>query len=67
MSALTLFLILGPIAMIVGIGMMIVAIRAGVGTDPRNTAMLLAGMMAAALGLLLTAFAIGSQPLETAR
>ena len=60
MSALTLFIILGPIAMLAGIAMMIAAIRGGVGQDPRSTAMLIAGMMATAFGLLLTAFAIGT-------
>ena len=60
MSILTLFIILGPIAMLAGIAMMIAAIRGGVGQDPRSTAMLIAGMMATAFGMLLTAFAIGS-------
>ena len=55
-----IFAILGPIAFIVGIGMMIVAIRGGVGENPKSTAMLIAGMMATAFGLLLTAFAIGN-------
>jgi hypothetical protein len=32
----------------------------GVGENPKSTAMLIAGMMAAAFGLLLTAFAIGT-------
>ena len=40
--------------------MMIVAIRGGVGENPKSTAMLIAGMMATAFGLLLTAFAIGN-------
>ena len=61
MSATTLlFMILGPAAMIVGIGTMIVAIRSGVGENPKGTAMLIGGMMAAAFGMLLTAFAIGN-------
>jgi len=54
-----IFSIVGPIALLVGIGTMIVAIRGGVGENPKSTAMLIAGMMAAAFGLLLTAFAIG--------
>ena len=66
-TAYTLFLIVGPIAMLIGIAMMIVAIRGGPGTNPKSTAMLIAGMMATAFGMLLTAFAIGSQPLESAR
>ena len=67
MSGLTLFLIVGPVAMLAGIAMMIVAIRGGVGENPKSTAMLIGGMMGCAFGMLLTAFAIGSQPLETAR
>jgi uncharacterized membrane protein HdeD (DUF308 family) len=59
-SATTLFLIVGPIAMLAGIAMMIAAIRGGVGQNPKSTAMLIAGMMATAFGMLLTAFAIGS-------
>jgi uncharacterized membrane protein len=66
MSA-TLFLIVGPIAMLAGIAMMIVAIRGGPGTNPKSTAMLIAGMMGCAFGMLLTAFAISSQPVETGR
>ena len=60
MSATTLFLIVGLIAMLVGISMMVIAIRGGVGQNPKSTAMLIAGMMATAFGLLLTAFAIGT-------
>ena len=53
---------------IVGIGMMIVALRGGVGENPKSTAMLIAGMMATAFGLLLTAFAIGNAaPVGAAR
>jgi drug/metabolite transporter (DMT)-like permease len=59
-STLTIFIIVGPIAMLGGIAMMIAAIRGGVGTNPKSTAMLIAGMMATAFGMLLTAFAIGS-------
>jgi hypothetical protein len=55
----TLFLILGPIAMLAGIATMIVAIRGGVGENPKSTAMLIGGMMATAFGILLTAFAVG--------
>ena len=60
MSALTIFMIIGPIAMLAGIAMMIAAIRGGVGQNPKSTAMLIAGMMATAFGMLLTAFAIGT-------
>jgi hypothetical protein len=58
--AATLFMIIGPIAMLVGVTMMIAAIRGGVGQNPRSSAMLIAGMMATAFGMLLTAFAIGT-------
>ena len=60
MNALTLFIIIGPIAMLAGVTMMIAAIRGGVGQNPKSTAMLIAGMMATAFGMLLTAFAIGT-------
>ena len=61
MSILALFTIVGPVAMLAGAAMMILAVRSGgVGTVPKSTAMLIAGMMAAAFGMLLTAFAIGS-------
>lgn len=64
-----IFMIVGPIALVVGIAMMTVAIRGGVGENPKSTAMLIAGMMAAAFGLLLTAFAIGTSgaPVGAAR
>jgi hypothetical protein len=66
-SALTLFAILGPIAMLAGIGVMVAAIRGGVGQNPKSTAMLIAGMMGCAFGMLLTAFSIAGQPVETAQ
>ena len=56
-----IFMILGPIALLAGVTMMIVALRGGVGTSPKATAMLMAGMMAAAFGMLLTAFAIAGR------
>ena len=64
---MSLFIILGPIALIAGIVVMIVAMRGGVGENPKATAMLIAGMMAATFGLLLTAFAFAVQPVESAR
>ena len=60
MTAVTLFLVVGSVAMLAGIAMMVTAIRGGVGQNPKSTAMLIAGMMATAFGMLLTAFAIGS-------
>ena len=59
-TAYTLFLVVGPLAMLAGIATMILAIRGGVGENPKSTAMLIAGMMGCAFGMLLTAFAIGS-------
>ena len=53
--------------MLAGVTMMIIAIRGGVGENPKSTAMLIAGMMGCAFGMLLTAFAIGLQPMEAAR
>jgi hypothetical protein len=60
MSTATVFLVIGGIAMIVGIGMMVTAIRGGPGDNPKSTVLLIAGMMATAFGLLFAAFAIGS-------
>ena len=60
MNALALFMIVGPVAMLAGIAAMIVAIRGRPGSNPKSTAMLIAGMMATAFGMLLTAFAIGA-------
>jgi hypothetical protein len=62
-----IFMVLGPIALLAGMTMMIVALRGGVGTSPKATAMLIAGMMAAAFGLLLSVFAFTVQPVETSR
>jgi hypothetical protein len=66
-GATLLFLIVGPAAMLVGIAMMIVAIRGGPGTNPKSAILLIAGMMGCAFGMLLTAFAIGSQSMGAAR
>jgi hypothetical protein len=68
MSMLTLFMVAGPMAMLAGAAMMIVAIRGGgVGMEPQSTVMLMAGMMACAFGMLLTAFSIIGQPAGAAR
>ena len=60
MSTATVFLVIGAIAMIGGIGTMVAAIRGGPGENPKSTVLLIAGMMATAFGLLFAAFAIGS-------
>ena len=62
-----IFMILGPVALLIGVTMMIVALGGGVGTSPKATAMLIAGMMATAFGLLLSVFAFTVQPVEQAR
>ena len=58
-AATILFILLGAIALIVGIGMMSVALKGGVNASPRNHLLLIAGMMSAAFGLILGGFAIG--------
>ena len=63
---MSLFAILGPVALVAGIAAMIIAIRGGVGENPKSTAMLIAGMMGCAFGMLLTAFAF-AQPTEATR
>ena len=65
MSILSLFMIVGPIAILAGVSMMVIAVRSGgVGETPRSTVMLMAGMMACAFGMVLTAFSIAAQPVE---
>ena len=62
-----LFVVVGAIALIAGLGMMTVAIRSGANARPRNTMLLMAGMMATAFGLILAGFAIGyatTKPLD---
>ena len=68
MTILTLFMIVGPVAILAGVAMMVVAIRSGgIGEQPKSTVMLMAGMMACAFGILLTAFSIAGQPVEATR
>ena len=66
MSILAFFMIVGPIAILAGVAMMVVAVRSGgVGERPRSTVMLMAGMMVATFGLLLTIFAtVGRAPVS---
>ena len=66
MDILTLFMIAGPIAILAGVAMMVVAVRSGgVGERPKSTVMLMAGMMVATFGLLLTIFAtVGRAPVS---
>ena len=62
------YVAIGALAFVAGIVMLVRAIRGGgVGEDPRSTAMLIAGMMITAFGLLMAGFAIGfatSEPLN---
>ena len=63
-----LFVAIGAVAFVAGLAMLVRAIRSGqVGEQPRATAMLIAGMMITAFGLLMAGFAIGfatSEPLD---
>jgi hypothetical protein len=63
------FVIFGAIATVVGLGLLVSAIRnRGDGNDPRSNIMLIAGMMITAFGLLMAGFAIGyatSEPQAT--
>ena len=61
---------LGVIAALVGLAVLVVAIRnRGDGEDPRSNVMLIAGMMITAFGMLIAGFAVGyatSEPLDAA-
>ena len=63
-----LYVAIGALAFVAGLVMLVRAIRSGsVGEQPRPTAMLIAGMMITAFGLLMAGFAIGfalSEPLD---
>lgn len=62
-----LFVAIGGLAFLVGIAMLVRAIRDRPGTSPGATAMLIAGMMVTAFGMLMAGFAIGfatSEPLD---
>ena len=62
-----IYVAIGAIAVAVGLVMLVRAIRGGPGENPRATAMLIAGMMITAFGLLMAGFAIGfatSEPLD---
>ena len=53
-----LFVAIGAVALLIGTGMLVAAIRGKAGETPRHTVMLIVGMMVAAFGLLMAAFAI---------
>ena len=59
---MTAFLILGSVVAIVGIGSVVFAIRnRGSGDDPKTNAMLIAGTMAAAFGIVIAGFSVAYQ------
>ena len=62
------FLVIGVIAFLIGIAMMAAAVRGRPGESPKSTALLIAGMMATAFGMLMTGFAFAvSAAAEPAR
>ncbi|MFL6773531.1 MAG: hypothetical protein ACJ8EH_00040 [Sphingomicrobium sp.] len=58
---MTLYVILGAVALVAGIAMLVTGIRGGIADSPRNAVLLIAGMMAAAFGVVLGGFAIAYQ------
>jgi hypothetical protein len=66
---MTLFIAIGILALFVGGTMLVASIRRHRAREPRHVAMLIAGMMIAAFGLLLGGFAIAyaaAGPLDAA-
>ena len=62
-----LYVAIGAVAFVVGLVMLVRAIRGRPGEDPKSTAMLIDGMMVTAFGLLMAGFAIGfatSDPID---
>ena len=62
-----LYVAIGVVALVVGVVMLLRAIRSRPGENPKATAMLIAGMMITAFGMLMAGFAIGfatSEPLD---
>ena len=62
-----IYVAIGLVALVVGAVMLVRAIKGEPGTNPKSTAMLIAGMMITAFGLLMAGFAIGfamSEPLD---
>lgn len=55
---MTGFIVLGVIAIIVGLGLLVPAIRHRAEQQPRHAAMLIGGMMLTAFGLVIAGFAI---------
>ena len=62
------FLAIGAVAFLAGIAMMGAALRGKPGQSPKSTALLIAGMMATAFGMLMAGFAFAvSTAAEPAR
>jgi hypothetical protein len=62
-----LFVILGSVSLLLGLGMLALALRNPQRDQPKGVAMLIAGMMVTAFGLLMAGFAIAyatSEPLD---
>ena len=57
-SANILFVVVGAIAALIGLAMLIAALRGRPGESRKSTAQLIAGMMTLAFGLILAGFAI---------
>jgi len=58
-GGILLFLVVGLLFAVTGLGMLIAAFRGGnVGENKRSTGLLIAGMMVLAFGMILTGFAI---------
>jgi len=53
-----LYVAIGAVSLLLGLAVLVMAIRGAPGTDPKSTAMLIAGMMITAFGLLMAGFAI---------
>ena len=58
---MTLFVILGTVAVLAGLAILVTAIRHQGEQRPRHAAMLIGGMMLTAFGLVLAGFAIAYQ------
>ena len=52
------FILLGVAAAMIGLALLVTAIRGGVGVQPKSAAMLIGGMMMTAFGIVIAGFAI---------
>ena len=55
---MTVFVVIGAVALLAGIAMVVTAVRGPVGEQPQSAALLIAGTMVAALGLIVAGFAL---------